>query len=182
MSKFIHYLTISRMLAGPFIFILVIFTHYYGLALIVFLAASITDYLDGFFARKYNHESELGAILDPIADKILTLFLIITLGLHLESAYFSFIGAIILAREFWVSALRDLNSRTGNTHATKVSILAKLKTTLQLSSFSGFLLGIYLNNMLILFLSNFILFSALLLTLYTGLLYTIETFAKSKSF
>ena len=52
MSKFIHYLTISRMLAGPFIFILVIFTHHYGLALIAFLAASITDYLDGFFARK----------------------------------------------------------------------------------------------------------------------------------
>jgi len=169
------------MLAGPFIFILVIFTHDYGLALIVFLAASITDYLDGFFARKFNHESELGAILDPIADKILTLFLIITLSAHLESAYFSFIGAFILAREFWVSALRDLNARTGNPYATKVSFLAKLKTTLQFSSFSGFLLGIYLNNMFILFLSNFILFSALLLTLYTGLLYTIETFSKNKS-
>ena len=169
------------MLAGPFIFILVIFTHDYGLALIVFLAASITDYLDGFFARKFNHESEQGAILDPIADKILTLFLIITLSAHLESAYFSLIGAFILAREFWISALRDLNARTGNPHATKVSFLAKLKTTLQFSSFSGFLLGIYLNNMFILFLSNFILFSALLLTLYTGLLYSIETFSKNKS-
>ena len=155
MSKFIHCLTISRILAGPFIFILVIYTHHYGLALIIFLAASITDYLDGFLARKYNHESELGAILDPIADKILTLFLIITLSLYLESGYFSFIGAVILAREFWVSALRDLNARNNRLDATKVTFSAKLKTSSQFLTFGCFLLGILINNALIIFLSNF---------------------------
>ena len=166
------------MLAGPFIFILVIFTHHYGLALIVFLAASITDYLDGFFARKYNHESELGAILDPIADKILTLYLIVTLGLHLESAYFSFMGAIILAREFWVSALRDLNARNGDQEATSVTFLAKIKTSIQLITLCGFLIGLYIDNALVLFLSHFLLFLTLIITLQTGLSYTIATFKR----
>ena len=164
------------MLAGPLIFILVIYSHHYGLALIIFLAASITDYLDGFLARKYNHESELGAILDPIADKILTLFLIITLSLYLESAYFSFICAVILAREFWVSALRDLNARNNRLDATKVTFSAKLKTSSQFLTFGSFLLGILINNALIIFLSNIFLFISMILSLQTALDYTKATF------
>ena len=71
-------------------------------------------------ARKYSLTSVLGAVLDPIADKILITFVLIALVLALYSIFIAFLGSIILAREFWVGALRDLNARNGNEAATTV--------------------------------------------------------------
>jgi phosphatidylglycerophosphate synthase len=86
------------------------------------------------------------------------------------------IGGIILVREFWVGALRDLNARQNNPDATKVTLLAKTKTLIQFIAFSSYLFGLALNNSLILFISNFLLFLALIITLQTGLSYTMSTF------
>jgi phosphatidylglycerophosphate synthase len=88
------------------------------------------------------------------------------------------VGGTILIREFWVGALRDLNSRQGRSDATKVTVLAKLKTSIQFLTFSLYLLGLTLDNSLILFTSNFFLFLALIITIQTGLSYTISTFKK----
>ncbi|MDA9023557.1 CDP-diacylglycerol--glycerol-3-phosphate 3-phosphatidyltransferase, partial [Gammaproteobacteria bacterium] len=117
-----------------------------------------------------------GEIMDPIADKILTLFLIITLILYFKSPYIAIVGAVILSREFWVSALRDFNARNNNPDATKVTILAKLKTSSQFLTFGSFLFGILINNSLVIFLSNFFLFIAMVLSLQTALDYTKATF------
>ena len=87
-------------------------------SLFLFTFASISDYFDGALARKYNLSSQLGEVLDPIADKILVLFMLFALTLNFESIYIGFISCIMLAREFWVSALRDLNARNLNTSAT----------------------------------------------------------------
>ena len=84
----------------------------------------------------------------------------------------------MLAREFWVGALRDLNARNGNESATTVTFLAKIKTTIQLVTFSWILTGLYLHNELMIFLGNFFLFLALIITIQTGLSYTIATFKK----
>ena len=81
MSYFINFLTIFRILAASFIFILLMYPSGYLLALSLFLVSSLTDYFDGYLARKYSLESELGAILDPIADTILILFVLIALML-----------------------------------------------------------------------------------------------------
>jgi CDP-diacylglycerol--glycerol-3-phosphate 3-phosphatidyltransferase len=151
---------------------------FYGWALLLFFLASISDYWDGFLARKYKLESMIGAVLDPIADKILITFIILALSIELSSSFVGFIGGIILVREFWVGALRELNARNGNDSATKVSKLAKIKTTTQFFAFTGFLFGLYLNNSLILFSSNFLLLLALIITLQTGLSYTIATFKR----
>ena len=178
MNQFIQFLTYFRIFIAPIIFLLITSYDSYGLALFLFFLASISDYWDGFLARKYNLESIIGAVLDPIADKILTTFLILALSLELSSIFFGMIGGIILAREYWVGALRDLNSKNGNYSATNVTYLAKIKTSLQFLTFASFLSGLYLENSLIIFLSYFLLFLALIVTLQTGLSYTIATFKR----
>ena len=178
MNYFIQLLTYFRILIAPIIFILITLFDFYGWALLLFFIASITDYWDGFLARKYNIESMLGAILDPIADKILVTFIIIALSIELSSVFIGLVGGIILVREFWVGALRDFNARQNNSDATKVTSLAKIKTSIQFITFSSYLLGLALNNSLVLFTSNFLLFLALIITLQTGLSYTMSTFKK----
>ena len=176
MKYFIQSLTLFRIISAPLIFLIITLYEYYGWALILLLLASLSDYWDGYLARKYNLESVLGEILDPIADKILIVFIVVALTLELSSLIFGFMGSLILAREFWVGALRVFNSRNDNSHLTKVTFLAKIKTTLQLMTFCIFLIGLYLNNALILFSANFLLFLALIVTIQTGLSYTFASF------
>tara|TARA_B100000614_G_scaffold46453_1_gene39551 strand:+ start:226 stop:762 length:537 start_codon:yes stop_codon:yes gene_type:complete len=178
MNHFIQSLTYFRIFVAPIIFILITMLNLYGWALFLFFLASISDYWDGFLARKYRLESTFGAVLDPIADKVLATFLILALTLELSSIFIGMAGGIMLVREFWVGALRDLNARQNNSDATKVTLLAKIKTFIQFLTFSLFLLGLVLNNSLILFISNFLLFLALIITLQTGLSYTMSTFKK----
>ena len=151
----------------------------YLLALILFFLAGITDYFDGYLARKYNAVSQLGSILDPIADKILILFVLFGLAINLSSYLVGFIGAIIITREIWVGALRDLNARNGKSDVTKVTFIAKIKTSIQIFTISIYLFGLTLNNMLILIIGDIFLFISLFITLYTGFIYSINTF-KSK--
>ena len=178
MNNFIQILTYFRIIAGPIIFFLIIVFQSYGIALSVLLLASASDYWDGYLARKYSLTSVLGAVLDPIADKILITFVLMALALALDSMFIAFLGSIMLAREFWVGALRDLNARNGNEAATTVTILAKIKTTTQLVTLCWILTGLYFNSELMIFLGNFFLFLALIITLHTGLSYTIATFKK----
>ena len=180
MTTFINILTLSRIFLGAVIFLLLMSPESYLLALILFFLAGITDYLDGYLARKYDAVSQLGEILDPIADKILILFILLGLAINLSSYLIGFVGATIITREIWVGALRDLNARNGRTDATKVTFLAKIKTTVQLISLSIYLLGLTINNMLLIIIADISLFIALFITLYTGLIYTINTL-KNKS-
>ena len=181
MSTFINILTLSRILLAAVIFLLLMSSDGYLLALVLFFLAGITDYFDGYLARKYNSVSQLGEILDPIADKILILFVLFGLAINLSSYLIGFIGAIIITREIWVGALRDLNARNGNSDATKVTFLAKIKTTLQLFTISIYLLGLAINNMLAIIIADIFLFISLFVTLYTGLIYTINTLKKNNA-
>ena len=178
MNNFIQILTYFRIIAGPIIFFLTVVFQSYGIALSILLLASASDYWDGYLARKYSLTSELGEILDPIADKILITFVLLALVLALDSIFFAFLGSLILAREFWVGALRDFNARNGNEAATTVTYLAKIKTTIQLVTFCWILTGLYFNSALMIFLGNFFLFLALIITMQTGLSYTIATFRR----
>ena len=178
MSLFINLITVSRMVFGAIIFVLLSRTELYWSAFILFFIASITDYFDGYLARKYNLVSQLGEILDPIADKILIVFLLFAIAVNLTSYYIGFLAAIIITREIWVGALRDFNARQQNTNATKVTFLAKIKTTAQLTTISTYLFGLAINNMLIILIADFMLFASFLVTFYTGCIYTANTFKK----
>ena len=149
----------------------------YLLALVLFFLAGVTDYFDGYLARKYNAVSQLGEILDPIADKILILFVLFGLAINLSSYLIGFIGATIITREIWVGALRDINARNRKSDATKVTFLAKIKTTIQLFTISIYLLGLALNNMLFIIIGDVLLLISLLITIYTGFIYTYKTFS-----
>ena len=153
----------------------------YFLALVLFFLAGFTDYFDGYLARKYNAVSQLGEILDPIADKILILFVLFGLAINLSSYLIGFIGAIVITREIWVGALRDLNARNGKSDATKVTFLAKIKTTVQLSTLAVYLFGLSINNMLVIIIADIFLFISLFITLYTGLIYTINSLKNDAS-
>ena len=145
----INLLTFSRIFIAGIIFILLMLKNYYELAFALFFVAGLTDYFDGLLARKYNSSSEIGEILDPIADKILIIFLYFGLALNLSSYLIGFSGALIITREIWVSALRDYNSRINNTDATKVIYIAKVKTTIQLFTISIYLFALAFNFMLL---------------------------------
>ena len=175
MRTFINILTFSRIFLAALIFILLTSADGYFLALILFFLAGVTDYFDGYLARKYNAVSELGEILDPIADKILILFILFGLAVNLSSYLIGFIGATIITREIWVGALRDLNARNGKSNATKVTFLAKIKTTIQLLTLLIYLIGLAFNSMLVIILGDILLFIALFITLYTGFIYTLNS-------
>jgi CDP-diacylglycerol--glycerol-3-phosphate 3-phosphatidyltransferase len=172
----INILTLSRIFLAAIIFALLMTPDGYLLALVLFFFAGITDYFDGYLARRYNAVSQLGEILDPIADKILILFALFGLAINLSSYLIGFIGAIVITREIWVGALRDLNARNGKSDATKVTFLAKIKTSIQLFTISIYLLGLTLSNMLFIVIGDIFLFISLFITLYTGFIYTINSF------
>lgn len=176
MVTLINILTISRIILAAIIFILLMSPSGYLLALILFFVATLTDYFDGYLARKYDAISQIGEILDPIADKILILFVLFGLSINLSSYLIGFIGSMIITREIWVGALRDFNARNGKSNLTKVTFLAKTKTTIQLFTIAIYLFGLAINNMFMIIFGDIFLVISLIITLYTGYEYTTSTF------
>ncbi len=96
----------------------------------VFLLAAITDWLDGYLARKLNQTSAFGAFLDPVADKLMVAAaLIILVKLGRADAIVAF---IIIGREITISALREWMAKVGASKSIAVSMLGKVKTTFQM--------------------------------------------------
>lgn len=105
----------------------------------VFVLASITDFFDGYFARKYQTESKLGAFLDPVADKLtVTTALIILLQDH-PTIFMMIATAIIIGREITISALREWMAELGSRGVVNVAMVGKIKTVFQMVAI-GFLL------------------------------------------
>ncbi|HEV2363679.1 MAG TPA: CDP-diacylglycerol--glycerol-3-phosphate 3-phosphatidyltransferase [Caulobacteraceae bacterium] len=107
-------------------------------ALAVFVIAAITDFFDGMLARRLGVTSLWGAILDPIADKVLVCGVILGLMALGSNAWVVLPAALILFREFTVSALREVAAGKGVT--LPVTLLAKWKTTFQLTALAAELL------------------------------------------
>ena len=171
-------ITLSRILCAILIYFFLFLESQYLITLLLFGIASFSDFLDGYVARKTNNESVLGEILDPIADKLLIVFVLIGLSINLDSFLIGFISAVIISREVWVAALRDINARNNQSDKTKVTFLAKTKTAIQMLSILMYLFGLTINNMIVLFFADIILIIALLVTIQTGFQYTISTFKK----
>ncbi|MEO1701695.1 MAG: CDP-diacylglycerol--glycerol-3-phosphate 3-phosphatidyltransferase [Pseudomonadota bacterium] len=135
----------------------------------VFVIASATDWLDGYLARKWNETSNIGRMLDPIADKLLVSVILLLLGADGTIGGWSIWAAvIILCREILVSGLREYLASAKV--SVPVSNLAKWKTTVQLVAIGLLVLGSAGDNVMP-FLSETglaLLWVAALLTLYTG--------------
>jgi CDP-diacylglycerol--glycerol-3-phosphate 3-phosphatidyltransferase/cardiolipin synthase len=99
-------------------------------AALLFIAASVTDWADGYLARKLNQTSAFGAFLDPVADKlIVAAALIILVQLDRTNAV---VATIIIGREITISALREWMAKIGAAKNVAVSMLGKIKTTAQM--------------------------------------------------
>ena len=177
MTNFINFMTIARMLLAPIILVSLIFSNYLICVLLFFLAG-LTDYFDGYLARKYNAVSELGEILDPIADKILVVFILIGLSVELDSQLMALLSSLIIAREIGVAALRDYSARNNLSERTKVTFLAKAKTSIQLLTIGLYLLALAISFNLLIVISDIFLILATLITLYTGYQYMLNIFKK----
>lgn len=111
----------------------------------IFVIASITDFLDGYFARRHKTFSRFGAFLDPVADKLtVTTALVILLQDH-PTILMMIATAIIIGRELTISALREWMAELGERATVNVAMIGKLKTTFQMTAI-GFLL--YEHNLL----------------------------------
>jgi cardiolipin synthase len=99
-------------------------------ATVIFVAAAVTDWLDGWIARRFNQTSAFGAFLDPVADKLMVaaaLIILVQLG-RVDAV----IALIMIGREIAISALREWMAQLGESKSIAVSFLGKLKTATQM--------------------------------------------------
>ena len=103
-------------------------------AILFFLIASFTDFLDGYLARYLDQESILGANLDLLADKIFVSSLLIFISFHFDNLIFLIMTILIIAREISIGTIRQYLLETKNENKIKVNFLGKFKTFFQICS------------------------------------------------
>ena len=127
-------LTILRLAAAPGVVIMFLYFHRPWadwFALVLFVLAALTDFLDGYLARAWKQESKLGAMLDPIADKAMVIIaLLVITGFSGMNPWILLPATVIMFREVFVSGLREFLGDTAGT--LKVTNMAKWKTTAQM--------------------------------------------------
>jgi CDP-diacylglycerol--glycerol-3-phosphate 3-phosphatidyltransferase len=129
-----NFMTFLRILAIP-VFIGVYYADFPGHYLVsslVFILACITDWLDGYLARKLDLCTPFGAFLDPVADKILVTVALVMLAANFASPWFVIPAAIMVAREVLISALREWMAEQNKRNLVAVGWLGKVKTTIQM--------------------------------------------------
>jgi CDP-diacylglycerol--glycerol-3-phosphate 3-phosphatidyltransferase len=114
-------------------------------ATVLFVVVALTDWLDGYLARKLNQTSSFGAFLDPVADKFLVCAALLVL-LQLDRVN-AFLALVIIGREIAISALREWMAQIGASRSVAVHMLGKLKTVVQMVAipfllFDGSLFGL----------------------------------------
>jgi CDP-diacylglycerol--glycerol-3-phosphate 3-phosphatidyltransferase len=112
----------------------------------IFIAAAVTDWFDGYLARKWNQTTSFGAFLDPVADKLMVAAALIVLTE--KGLVDPFASLIIIGREITISALREWMAQIGQSKSVAVNILGKVKTVSQLVAipfllFNGVLFGLF---------------------------------------
>lgn len=138
-------------------------------ATLIFALAAITDWLDGWLARRLNQMSAFGAFLDPVADKLMVAAALIVL-VDLQRAGIA-ASLIIIGREIAISALREWMAREGQSRSVAVSFVGKLKTTFQMIAILLLLYHDALHGLSTQWLGRWLLDLAAFLTLWSMLHY-----------
>jgi CDP-diacylglycerol--glycerol-3-phosphate 3-phosphatidyltransferase/cardiolipin synthase len=131
-------LTLGRIAAVPLVVALFYWNHPWSnpLAAVVFIAAAITDTLDGYLARRLGITTPLGEFLDPVADKLMVATALVLLVGHDTRPLIVITGIVIIGREITVSALREWMAHLGARATVAVSGMGKLKTIMQMTGLS----------------------------------------------
>jgi CDP-diacylglycerol--glycerol-3-phosphate 3-phosphatidyltransferase len=146
----------------------------------IFIAAAVTDWFDGYLARKWNQTSAFGAFLDPVADKLMVAAALIVL-VEL-SRVDAIVALIIIGREITISALREWMAQLGQSKNVAVSMMGKIKTVAQLVAipfllFDGILFGLLDTRIA----GRIFIWAAAVLTLWSMVFYLKAAFKEEKS-
>jgi CDP-diacylglycerol--glycerol-3-phosphate 3-phosphatidyltransferase/cardiolipin synthase len=166
-------LTLLRILLIP-VFVVVFYLPFTWARLacaLIFTVAALTDWLDGYLARRWDQASPLGAFLDPVADKLMVAVALVLLVQVEASIVMALPAAVIIGREITVSALREWMAEIGARATVKVSMAGKVKTALQMISIVMLILGSPFLGLPIHWPAVILLYIAALLTLWSMILY-----------
>jgi len=134
-------------------------------ATLIFVVAALTDWLDGYLARRWQQTSAFGAFLDPVADKLMVaaaLIVLVQLG-RLDAI----LAMIIIGREITISALREWMARIGAHKSVAVSMIGKIKTTAQMIAIPMLLYFSPLRGIDVLQVGTWLIYIAAVLTLWS---------------
>lgn len=171
--KLPNQITIFRIILIP-VFMLFFYLPYlwgHWIATAIFVIAGLTDWLDGYLARRWNQTSDFGAFLDPIADKLLVVVALVLLVSRPYLMYISFPAAIIVGRELIVCAIREWMAELGHKEKVKVYYVSKIKTGIQFTAISLLVLYVPPEWPLIKWAGYLFFYLAAILTLWTMTVY-----------
>ncbi|MBL8395289.1 MAG: CDP-diacylglycerol--glycerol-3-phosphate 3-phosphatidyltransferase [Candidatus Accumulibacter sp.] len=134
-------------------------------ATLIFVVAAVTDWLDGYLARRWRQTSAFGAFLDPVADKLMVaaaLIVLVQLG-RLDAI----LAMIIIGREITISALREWMARIGAHRSVAVSMIGKIKTTAQMVAIPLLLFYAPLHGIDLFEVGTWLIYVAAVLTLWS---------------
>lgn len=140
-------------------------------AAFVFTFASVTDWLDGWIARRYSMNSAFGAFLDPVADKLMVavaLVIVVSVKDGAQALWMALFSAVIIGREIAVSALREWMAEVGHGAHVRVAGIGKIKTIVQMVALICLLYQERLLGLPIYLIGEWLLAAAALLTLWSG--------------
>lgn len=171
------YATYARMMLSPFLVGLLYnpTKNHQILATILFCLGAITDYLDGYWARKFQATSDMGKFMDPIADKIITLSALVML-LYLQRID-PFLVILLLVRDIFIGGVRSIAAKDQTVIAAKN--FGKWKTALQMVAIPTLMLKDTLPDMALQW-GYYLLWSSVLLSLISAIQYTSGYFAQKK--
>ena len=135
------YLTIFRVVLIPLFIISFYLPISYSaeITTFIFFIACVTDWFDGYLARKWNQTTRLGAFLDPVADKVLVASALVCVVEHYHTWWITIPAIVMISREIIISALREWMAEIGERASVAVSIWGKVKTTAQMFALGGLL-------------------------------------------
>jgi CDP-diacylglycerol--glycerol-3-phosphate 3-phosphatidyltransferase len=137
----------------------------------IFVAAAITDWLDGWIARRYDMGSTFGAFHDPVADKLMVAITLFLLVQENPTPLMAVTSAVIVGREISISALREWMAEIGARATVRVATIGKIKTTMQIVAIAVLLYQHDLESQSMFFLGETLLVIAAALTIWSGLQY-----------
>ena len=138
---------------------------------LIFSMASVTDWLDGYLARKLGQQSSFGAFLDPVADKLMIAVSLLLLVAEYTQIWLTLSACIIIGREIVISALREWMAELGKRQLVSVSWVGKVKTAIQMVAIILMLYQAPIANQSMYWLGSYALLVAAALTLYSMCLY-----------
>ena len=138
---------------------------------LIFILAGVTDWLDGYLARKMRLETPFGAFLDPVADKLMVAMVLVLIVQQQASAYLAIPAAVIIGREITIASLREWMAEIGQRAHVKVSPLGKWKTMAQMLAIGMLLYRNDLFGMPINYYGYGLLYIAAILTLWSMINY-----------